>query len=215
MFSQNSWGSQSCFNSSKLYLNLFSWDHWHNTSLEHRVSEPVSLTSSVLFTFPLCILPGKKRNINKKWNCHPRWHPRAVVPCKYSYLGPHRASSCLGAFKAPVTVGSNAHSHPARESHAQHQCSTALHDFSGKMLSGFIFHPLSFSEWSTGSCSNESHEMWHSTKEPQLPVQMCITEVSSSVTNTPILLTLTASAFAIQNIPPGKNHPDLWNLWDL
>ena len=33
---------------------------------------------------------------------------------------------------------------------------------------GFNFHLLNFQERSTGSCSNEAHEMWHSTKEPKI-----------------------------------------------
>lgn len=73
---------------------------------------------------------------------------------------------------------------------AQHQCWTTLNEFSEMLLRCFLFHTLGFSEWSAGNCSNESHEMWPSAKEPESPVQMCITEVSSSVTNTLILLTL-------------------------
>lgn len=45
-------------------------------------------------------------------------------------------------------------------------------------------------------------------KEPQSPVQMCITDVSSSVTNTPVLLTLSQhQPLLYKKIPPGKKRP--------
>lgn len=68
----------------------------------------------------------------------------APSPHKYSYLWPHIEGPCLGGFKVPVTMGTNPLSYPAHESHAQHECSATLNDFSGMLLRGFIFHALSF-----------------------------------------------------------------------